>query len=119
MFLLRLLKKLIQFVRNYLAKRLFRLRSRMRMDSLREAIGKADDLKKDTGRKAIVVFDNPAGKYDALTKRTLKAVTEKRKIKGQPAQTAYRKKHPVKKSPGRFTVDRVKMIEKKSAYVTK
>lgn len=119
MLIVRLIVKFIFFIRNLLAKYLFRLRSKLRMDSLREAIGKADGIKKDTGRKAIVVFDNRAGSYDAFTKRVLKAVTNKRKIKGQPAQTEYRKKRPVKKSPGRFTVDRVKMIEKKSMYVTK
>lgn len=119
MVLLRLLYKLITWIRAFLTNRLLKLRSRLRMDSLREAIGKADDIKEDTGRKAMVVFDNKAGKFDALTKKALKSATEKRKIHGQPAQTAYRKKRPVKKSLSRFTVERVKLIEKKSAYVTK
>jgi hypothetical protein len=119
MILVRLIINLILFIRGKLNRYLTRIRSKMRMNSLREAIGKADDIKSKTGRKTIVVFDNGAGQYDALTKRAMKQVADKRKVKGQPRQTAYRRRHPVKIKPSRFTNERIKTLEQKSAYVTR
>jgi hypothetical protein len=119
MILIRLIIKLILFIRKSLNRYLLRIRSKMRMNSLREAIIKADDIKDKTGRKAIVVFDNGAGQYDALQKRAMKIVADKRKVKGQPKQTAFRKRHPVKVSTSRFTNARIKTLEQKSAYVTR
>lgn len=117
--LLKAIIKLVLWIRSLLQKRLLRLRGRLQMGSLREAITKADGIKDNTGRKAIVVFDNGAGAFDALQKKQLKRAAEKRKIKGQPPQTKYRKDRPVKKSQTRFTNDRIRHLEKKSAYVTK
>lgn len=119
MIVVRLIIKLIRFIRSLLINRLVKVRSKLRFQTLREAIAGADKIKADSGRKAMVLFNNSSGKYEALPKKVLKQVAEKRKVKGQPAQTEYRKKRPVKQSPGRFTNARVKQLEKKSAYVTR
>jgi hypothetical protein len=91
----------------------------MRMNSLRDAIGKADADKQKTGRKNIVVFNNASGAYEPLQKRLMKTAHRVQKGNGQPAQTKYRKKHPNKIKPSRFTVDRIHQLENKSAYVTR
>jgi hypothetical protein len=101
-----------------LAKRLVKLRSRLRMDSLREAIGAADQNKAENGRKNMVVFNNYSGAYEAVEKRKLKLVRQKHVVKGQPKQTDYRKSRKKNVKPGRFTNDRIHQLENKSAYVT-
>src|SRR5574341_866544 len=116
--IIRVLFRLINWIRGLLTKRLVKLRSKLRMDSLREAIGKADENKEKTGRKNIVVFNNHSGAYEALQKQLLKTAHNKQKVKGQPAQTKYRKKRPKKVKASRFTNERVHHLEKKSAYVT-
>ena len=115
---MRIIFRLINWIRSLLSKRLVKLRSRLRMDSLREAIGSADENKEKTGRKNIVVFNNHSGSYEALQKKLLKTAHNKQKANGQPAQTKYRKKRPKKVKASRFTNDRVHHLEKKSAYVT-
>ena len=119
MILVTLIIKFIRYIRRLLYNRLIKIRSKLRFQSLREAIDGADKIKADTGRKAMVLFNNSSGKYEALPKKVLKAVADKRKVKGQPAQTEYRRKRPVKQSKGRFTNERIKTLEKKSAYVTR
>lgn len=115
---MRIMRRIINWIRTLLANRLVKLRSKLRMNSLREAIGKADDNKAKTGRKNIVVFNNHSGAYEPLQKKLMKTAHQVQKGKGQPAQTKYRKKHPTKIKPSRFTNARVHQLEKKSAYVT-
>ncbi len=117
--LLKIINWIANFIRSKLKRRLVKLRSKLRMDSLRTAIGKADENKKKTGRKNIVVFNNHSGTYEPLQKRLLKFAQKKGKIKGQPAQTEYRKKRPVKKKSSRFTKPLIDKLERDSAYVTK
>lgn len=117
--IVRLIRKFINWIRTVLANRLVKLRSRLRMNSLREAIGKADDDKAKTGRKNIVVFNNHSGAYEPLQKKLMKTAHRVQKGKGQPTQTKYRKKHRKELKPSRFTNDRIHQLENKSAYVTK
>lgn len=115
---IRIINRLFIWIRTLLTKRLVRLRSRLRFDSLREAIGKADENKEKTGRKNMVVFNNYSGAYEAVEKRKLKLVRRKHVVKGQPKQTDYRKNRKKNVKPGRFTNARIQQLEKKSAYVT-
>jgi hypothetical protein len=119
MTIIKLYRRLVQWIRKKLYKQLRKLRSKLRMDSLREAIAKADENKQKTGRKTIVVFNNHAGTYEALEKKLLKHVARRHQVNGQPAKTKYRKKYARGVKQGRFTDDRVKTLEKKSAYVAK
>lgn len=91
------------------------------MSSLREAIVDADEIKEKTGKKAIVVFNNHGGTFEAMSKRLLKKAAKNGKAKGSPALTKARKKRKLIKTaaPGRFTSSRIKNLEKKSLYVTK
>lgn len=116
--MIKLVLKFFAWIRGLLVKRLVKLRSRLRMDSLRDAIGKADSDKASTGRKNLVVFNNHSGAYEAVQKQLMKKAKRKHKVKGQPAQTKFRKARTRKFKPGRFTDDRIKTLEKKSAYVT-
>jgi hypothetical protein len=105
-------------IRAYLIERALNLRARLRFRSLGEAIQEADDKKKETGRKNMVLFNHHSGAYDAIEKKMLKRAKNKHKVKGQPKQTKYRKSHAKNVKPGRFTDDRIKSLEKRSAYVT-
>lgn len=115
---MKIVRRIINWFRALIANRLIKLRSKMRMNTLREAIGKADADKEKTGRKNIVVFNNVSGAYEPLQKRLMKVAHKVQKGKGQPSQTKYRKKHPKRIKPSRFTNDRIHQLEKKSAYVT-
>jgi len=119
MIIIRIVQQIINWIRVLLASRLVKLRSKMRMSTLREAIGKADENKAKTGRKNIVVFNNVSGAYEPLQKRLMKTAHKVQKGKGQPAQTKYRKKHVKVIKSSRFTVDRIRQLENKSAYVTR
>lgn len=96
---------------------LIRLRSKLQIRSLREAIGEADKNKADTGRKNMVVFNTVSGKYEPLQKRLLKAAANSGKNKNNAAMTDGRKR--MKRKKVRIVEHSgVKNIEKKSLYVT-
>lgn len=116
---MRIIRRIINWIRALIANRLIKLRSKMRMNSLREAIGKADSDKEKTGRKNIVVFNNHSGAYEPLQKKLMKVAHKVQKGKGQPAQTKYRQKRSKRVKPSRFTNDRIHQLENKSAYVTR
>lgn len=99
-------------------KFLYRLRSKLQIHSLREAINEADKNKEETGRKNMVVFNSHSGKYEPLQKRILKAASRLNRNKSNKAMTEGRKKMMKAKKSRTFTNDRVKQIEKKSLYVT-
>lgn len=109
---------LFRVFRKPIISRLKKLKARLNIVSLRMAIEEADKMERATGRKMIVVFIESKGEYQAVEKQTLKTVANVRKVKGQPAQTEFRKKQGVKK-PGSITHNRVKVIEKRSLYVTR
>ena len=68
-----------------------------------KAISKADDIQSKTGRKCLVVFNKTTNEYEAIEKKILKRAANNSKNK-----------------PGRvFTHERVKIMQKKSLYVTR
>lgn len=109
---MKIIRTIIKFFRrlwilfcNWVVRGLLKMRSRLRMQSLRGAIQEADKIKADTGKKAIVLFNHGAGKYEPVTKQDLKKAYRQGK--------SARKKG--KKSP--FTLERIKRLEKRSMYV--
>jgi hypothetical protein len=103
--------KIIQF--------LLRKRAKLQMGTLRHAIHDADDNKKETGRKNMVVFNTHSGHFEPMQKKLLKQVAKAGKNKSNKAMTDGRKKM-MKKKPARvIDMERVKHIEEKSLYVTK
>jgi hypothetical protein len=118
--LVRLLKLIVRMVvinpwrslRIRIIRWLFRLRGRLRKESLRDAIDQADSIKKKTGRKAMVVFNNYSGKYEPLQKRHLKGIVRKATVKSSKTTSRSKKKKRV------INHSRVKQIENRSLYVT-
>lgn len=114
---MKFIKRIINFIRQWLFGRLVKMRAKLRMGTLREAIQDADNIKATTDRKAIVIFNNHSGKFEAIEKQKLKRIAKNGRVKHQRAQTEGRKRLD-KKTPGVITYDRVKQLEKKSAYVS-
>jgi hypothetical protein len=108
------------WIKRLIVKRLLRLRARLQMGTLRQAIHDADDDKKNTGRKNMVIFNSTSGKFEPLQKKMLKSAANLTKNKSNKAMTEGRKKMMKKKKISRvINTQRVKQIEKKSLYVTK
>ncbi len=80
-----------------------RLSARLKIQSLRKAIAKADEIQRTTGRKCLVVFNKSSNEYEAIEKKILKRVANN--TKGKPGRV--------------FTHDRIKLMQKKSLYVTR
>jgi hypothetical protein len=116
--ILKPLFSLLGKIRATVIDRALRLRARLRFHSLGEAIQEADDNKKDTGRKSMVLFNHHTGKYESIEKKLLKNAKKRHKIKGQPKQTEFRKSRKRNVKPGRFTDTRIKSLEKRAPYVT-
>jgi hypothetical protein len=110
---------LLPFVRlrNWTVKRLLKLRAKLQLGSLREAIVQADQDKEKTGRKNMVVFNTTSGKYEPVQKKLLKAASQMGKNRSNKAHTEGRRRM-LKHKERAFTPQRVKHIEKKSLYVT-
>lgn len=98
---------------------LLKLRGKLVIRSLRQAIEHADRDKDKTGRKNVVVFNTHSGKYENLQKKVLKAAATVGKNKNNAALTEGRLRMMKAKKKRQFTTDRVRQIEKKSLYVTK
>jgi hypothetical protein len=108
------------WIKSLIVKRLLRMRARLQMGTLRHAIHDADDDKKKTGRKNMVVFNSTGGKFEPVQKKMLKKAANLTKNKSNKAMTKGRKKMLKGKKNGRvINMDRVKQIEEKSLYVTK
>jgi hypothetical protein len=101
-----------------LIRYLLRLRAKLQISSLKEAIHDADKDKEKTGRKNMVVFNTTSGKYEPVQKKLLKAATRVGKNKSNKALTEGRKRMLKQTRERAFTNERVKQIEKKSLYVT-
>lgn len=80
-----------------------RMSARLSIKSLRKAILDADKIKQTTGRKAIVVLNKSTNEYEAIEKKLLKRAANNSKGKEDRV----------------FTHQRVKIIQKKSPYVTR
>lgn len=107
---------LMYVMRKRIVRFLLRMRAKIRIRSMRVAIAEADDIKRTSGKKTLVVFNNHSGMYEPVKKSTLKTAVKIHKVKRNRRQTDGRK--PQTRVRGRFTNDRVKVIEKKSVYVT-
>lgn len=105
-------------IRNWL----LRLRAKMQIHSLRNAIAGADEDKAETGRKNMVVYNTVSGEFEPLQKRVLKRISNNAKRKNNSKMTDGRKwaQQNGKTKTGKryFTHKRVKETEKKSLYVT-
>ena len=108
---------LIRVFRVQILRWLIRLRAKLKVKSLREAIEDADKDKKKTGRKNMVVFNAASGRYEPLQKRILKAGAKSGRNKNNAKMTDGRKRMMKKK---KRVVDPaiIKSIEEKSLYVT-
>lgn len=102
-----------------LIKSLLKLRAKLQIGSLREAIAGADKNKTETGRKNMVVFNTYSGKYEPIQKKVLKVASNASKNKSNKAMTDGRKKMMKQRKARVIDIDRVHQIEKKSLYVTK
>lgn len=106
---------------------MYRLRGKLHVLSLKQAIIDADDDKKNTGRKNMVVMNVVSGSFEPLQKRLLKFLSQKNKGDGDTGRVKVRRKNGRVKVVGRkkpkqinktVTSERVHQIEKKSLYVT-
>lgn len=106
---------------------LHRLRGKLHVQSLREAIIDADKDKAKTGRKNIVVMNTASGAFEPVQKRLLKFLSNKNKGDGDTGRVKVRRKNGRVKVVARkkpkvinktVTAERVHQIEKKSLYVT-
>ena len=96
---------------------LLRLRVKIRMVSLREAIHEADDDKAKTMRKNMVV-QKPDGFFETIQKSKMKALDNATKNKNNAQMTPGRRKFMAKKKERLFEPERIKEIENKSLYAT-
>lgn len=110
---------LLRLFRKKIVKWLYRLRAKLKMQSLGRAIKEADKDKEKTNRKNMVVLNLHSGYYEPVQKRLLKYVAKKNKNKNNAAMTKGRRKMAAKpKTKTEIDTDRIKHIEKKSLYVT-
>lgn len=109
---------LIRVFRKPIIKYLLRIRVKVRMASLREAIHDADANKEKTGRKNLVI-QKPDGFFEPVQKRLMKVASNASKNKNNAKMTPGRKKFMSKKKQDRlFKPERLKEIEEKSLYAT-
>jgi hypothetical protein len=108
---------IIYLAKNKIVAALIRLRGKLHVRNLHQAIVDADEDKMKTGRKNMVVFNTVTGSFEPTQKRLLKFLAAKGKNKNNGKKTDGRKKFakPVKR---KLDSSEVKRIEKKSLYVT-
>ena len=107
---------LVRVFRKHIIRYLLRLRVKVRMVSLREAIHDADDNKSKTGRKNLVI-QKPDGFFEPVQKRRMKVASNLSKNKNNAKMTPGRRKF-MKKKERLFEPERLKEIEDKSLYAT-
>lgn len=105
----------------------FRMRGKLHVASLRNAIIDADKDKAKTGRKNIVVVNSTQGAFEPAQKRLLKFLSSKNKGEGDTGRVKVRRKNGRVKVVGRkqpkrinktLTTEHIKIVEEKSLYVT-
>lgn len=97
---------------------LLKVRGRLQIQSLRQAIHGADKDKERTGRKNMVVYNTASGEYEPIQKRLLKNAARATKNKSNRAQTEGARRMQQKRRKRILDADQVHTIEKKSLYVT-
>lgn len=102
-------------LRVFLINQLLKLRARLQMATMREAIQAADKIKQQTGKKVLVVYNNATKQWEPLEKQLLKLAHKKMK----KVNANRRRKRGKEKIEGTgMTLERVKVIEKKSVYAS-
>jgi hypothetical protein len=104
--------------RKHIIKWLLRVRSKLSLHSLRDAIHAADADKSKTGRKNMVIYNTTNKVFEPIQKKQLKTVANKLKNKNNAAQKPGRKSALKKGKTRLITPERIKQTEKKSLYVT-
>lgn len=114
---------LVHLFRGPLVKYLTKLRGKLHIQSLRDAIGAADKDKAKTGRKNMVVLNSTSGQFESVQKRQLKILTGSRKNKSNASMTKHRKKRggmvlTQSRKEKILAGSDIKTIQQKSLYVT-
>lgn len=104
--------------RKQIVNRLYRLKMKVQLMTLRTAIHDADGDKEKTGRKNMVIYNSTQGKFEPIQKKKLKLVAAAGKNKSNKSLTAGRKKRKVPARKRLIDIDRVRNIEEKSLYKT-
>lgn len=107
----RLLKQLRNWFRSWLLRMVNKAKAKLRMQSLKDSIVKADRIKDETNKKALVVYNNFSQQYEAIEKQKLKKAANLGVIKS--SKTRNMKKRRM------MDHGRVRQIEKRSLYSTK
>jgi hypothetical protein len=120
---------LLRIFRKPLRKWVNALYMKFKIATLRTAIGEADEDKKVTGRKNMVVYDTDTGAFAPVQKKVLKKAANATKSKNNAAMTDGRKKMAAKKQQEKkqkslkrertFTPATNRKTEEKSLYVTR
>lgn len=105
---------LLYFFRKGIRDGLLKLKTKMQIHSLRQAIEEADYDKAETGRKNMVVYETTNKVFITVQKKKLKQLAKK-KVQ-PPVKAGHRQKPAVKASA--IDADKIKTVEKKSLYVT-
>lgn len=111
---------LIRVFRKAIVSYLLKLRGRLTVASIRNAIQEADKDKEKTGRKNMVVFNTASGSFEPVQKKLLKGIARKNRNRSNAKQTDGRKRYLAQnpKEKSYLTSERVKTVEKKSLYTT-
>lgn len=112
---------LIFLFKKPIVARLKRLAIKLQLNSLREAIHKADHDKETTGRKNMVVYNTTVSAFEPVQKKLLKKIAKAGKNKNNAAKTPGRMWFQKNNKKKKTSVDtqRVKQLEEESLYVTK
>lgn len=98
---------------------LLKLKGKLHIQSLRQAINNADKDKSATGRKNMVVYNISSGEFEPVQKKLLKTASRVTKNKNNAAQTKGRIKFAKPTKKRYINPAKVKQTEQKSLYVTK
>lgn len=94
-------------LRTALIAGLLKLRAKLQIASMRDAIKEADTLHEETGKKYLVVYNKATKEWEPIAKQQLKAAHKRHKafVRGKV------------KDDG-ITLERAKQIEKRSVYAS-
>lgn len=95
---------LVKIFKKEIIRFLFKIKTKYSLGTLREAIHEADNDKKKTGRKNMVIYNSTTKTFEPVQKKLLKQVANHNKRK---------------KIKSDININRIKQIEKKSLYVTR
>lgn len=103
-------------LRVFMINQLLKLRARLQMATMRDAIKAADKIHKETGKKVLVIYNNATKAWEPIEKQLLKLAHKK--LKKVNANAKRKRGKEDLDAAGGMTLNRVKVIEKKSVYAT-